>query len=70
MHPQAFDEWKQDPKNGHFEEIPSHLLTVSAITVLNNIVYAYISVENAKCTLRALIYVKCTKNGPIWPTPS
>ena len=39
-------------KKWHFEQIPSHLLMFRAITVLNNIVYAYISVKNAKCTIR------------------
>ena len=38
-------------KKWHFEQISSHLLMFRAITVLNNIVYAYISVENAKCTI-------------------
>ena len=39
-------------KKWHFEQIPSHLLMFRAITVLNNIVYAYISVKNAKCTIQ------------------
>ena len=39
-------------KKWHFEQIPSHLLMFRAIPVLNNIVYAYISVKNAKCTIQ------------------
>ena len=38
-------------KKWHFEGNQSHLLMFGAITVLNNIVYVYISVENAKCTI-------------------
>ena len=39
-------------KKWHFEQIPSHLLMFRAIPVLNNIVYAYISIKNAKCTIQ------------------